>query len=809
MSRLHRCLLLAGCLLPTARTAPAQEPDSVTIVAGIRYKTGGPLGWLARWVFGARNRDLWGTPVTVEAIAPEQWRGGIHLLGADTGLRMGYQYYRDSIGETWTFRALDRDLSALTPDRFREAAMSGFFQDLYSARHPGAPLVWPTLARAAGVGVTAERLVALVGDSLATPGYLEHGIDTRFRLELDDPGVAISSSALLDSLARPDPPAVDTLQYLRERLFDLYVGSWDPLPQEWLWGNRNGAWRPLPRDRDGAFARFDGLVASLAATGWAELASFEADYTGKLPVTARTRVLDRRLLTGLDPARWIPVALDMRSRLTDSVIAAAVGNLPPEYQRLNGAQLHERLRSRRDALPEAAQRYRLLVVEEAELYGTLGPDSVVVDFAADSLVRVRMPGRMDRTFHASETETVRLYLLGDVDRLLIRGSGVLGPGLVVADQGQLVLTDSSLARPYEVRRDLVLPQLEGEVEAPLVRGSRWNLVPWLDVGSDLGGLIGMGLVRTSYDPEWDPWQRRMRLRLGYASAPAAFGLEFRGEFPFRSSPWSLRIDAKASGLEILRFYGYGNETPRTEEKSFYRTDQQHLVLAPTLVIPVNRRMTAEIGPVAKIVTTGPGGDNLISELQPYGVTDKGFSQVGVQGSFQVDSRDSPVFATRGWLLRLGATAYSPLLDAEDPFGSIDGALSGAVTPLAPLTLSARLSGRASWGNYPVHEAAYLGGSRTVRSLTSQRFAGDAAVWANFDARLRLTSLPFVMRWDFGVLGIADVGRVYYEAETSSKWHPGLGGGLWAALPDRSFMGLLQVVTGPEGIRFSAGSGFIF
>jgi hypothetical protein len=220
-------------------------------------------------------------------------------------------------------------------------------------------------------------------------------------------------------------------------------------------------------------------------------------------------------------------------------------------------------------------------------------------------------------------------------------------------------------------------------------------------------------------------------------------------------------------------------------------------------------MTAEVGPVAKIVTTGPGGDNLISELQPYGVTDKGFSQVGVQGSFQVDSRDSPVFATRGWLLHLGATAYSPLLDAEDPFGSVDGALSGAVTPLAPLTLSARLSGRASWGNYPVHEAAYLGGSRTVRSLTSQRFAGDAAVWANFDARLRLTSLPFVMRWDFGVLGIADLGRVYYEAETSRKWHPGLGGGLWAALPDRSFMGLLQVVTGPEGIRFSAGSGFIF
>ena len=34
---------------------------------------------------------------------------------------------------------------------------------------------------------------------------------------------------------------------------------------------------------------------------------------------------------------------------------------------------------------------------------------------------------------------------------------------------------------------------------------------------------------------------------------------------------------------------------------------------------------------------------------------------------------------------------------------------------------------------------------------------------------------------YGVLALADVGRVFLEHESSSKWHPAAGGGLWVAL----------------------------
>jgi hypothetical protein len=41
----------------------------------------------------------------------------------------------------------------------------------------------------------------------------------------------------------------------------------------------------------------------------------------------------------------------------------------------------------------------------------------------------------------------------------------------------------------------------------------------------------------------------------------------------------------------------------------------------------------------------------------------------------------------------------------------------------------------------------------------------------------LALLPF----RYGVVGIADVGRVFLAGETSSRWHSGVGGGVWLAV----------------------------
>jgi hypothetical protein len=295
---------LVVLLLSAAAAGPlaAQQPDSVSIPAGSRYVARGPLAWLTNWIFGSRYRELWGTPVTMPRLDPVE--RGLTPIGADTGMREGFRYFRDGGGATWTFRPLDRNIESLLSAKNQRDVMTGPIQDLYSGRHPGAALVVASLSGGVGLGTREQRLVALVMDTLLIPGLIERGIETRFRDELDEKSSAITSTELLAQLDAPDPPTVDAVAYLRERLFDIYVGSWDLLPNEWLWLRRRGGLMvPLPRERDGAFSRFDGLATSLASATMSELSSFKAGYSSKLPMTGQLRVLDRRLLTGLDSAQ--------------------------------------------------------------------------------------------------------------------------------------------------------------------------------------------------------------------------------------------------------------------------------------------------------------------------------------------------------------------------------------------------------------------------------------------------------------------------------------------------------------------------
>jgi len=791
------------------RALAAQDADSVTVPAGSQYVARGPLSWLSKFMFGSRYRGLWGTPVKLPRLDPAT--RNLTAIGADTGLRAGYRYFRDGAGATWTFRPLDRNLKAyFSPDQRRDV-VNGIFQDLQSGRHPGAPLVVQGLTRGAGLGRKDQRLVALALDSALVPGVFEPGIETRFRDELDEKSSAITSTELLAQLDAPDPPTVDAVAFLRERLFDIYVGSWDPLPEEWLWLRRRGGLMvPLPRDRDGAFSRFDGVVTVLASRTLAELSSFKAGYDTRLPLTSRLRALDRRLLTGLDSARWFATAADLAGRLTDSVLARSVGLMPPEYRAVNGAELLHQLQVRRDRLPDMARRYREVLLDRGELYGTTMADTIIARRAEGGVLDISIGDRVPVRFDSHVTDEVRVYPMGGADRVVLRGGRHDGPRLRIASDSGDVVADSTGTSGVSFEPDMPPPRFVDSAGAETLRieGTRTGIVPWLNFNSDLGLLIGGGPMFTTYDPGYAPWKRRIRLRAGFATTPGDGAIDFRGEFRRRHSETYVRLDAKASAIEVLKFFGYGNETPRTESNDFYRTGQRQFSVAPTLVVPVRGRGFLEVGLIGKMVRTDTTSATLISQQQPYG-TQGDFNQVGFQGYIRHDTRDAATFARSGTEIRAGMTAYPAILSAEEAFGMIEGSASWTTTPLAALTFAVRASGKTTWGKYPVHEAAYLGGSRTVRSLNSQRFGGDAATWGNFETRLRLGTLPFIMNWDFGVFGLADVGRVYYQAESSSRWHHGLGGGIWAVLPDRSFMGLFNVVTGDDNrIAFWAGVAFI-
>ena len=125
------------------------------------------------------------------------------------------------------------------------------------------------------------------------------------------------------------------------------------------------------------------------------------------------------------------------------------------------------------------------------------------------------------------------------------------------------------------------------------------------------------------------------------------------------------------------------------------------------------------------------------------------------------------------------------------------------------TLALRVGGKKLFGTYPYHEAAYLGGATTLRGYNEQRFAGDAAVFGNAELRLFLTRYHVVLPGDFGIFGLADVGRVFLEGETSDRWHRAVGGGIWFAFIDRASTVSIAMAQSPENRLFYARAGFMF
>ncbi|HSE68556.1 MAG TPA: BamA/TamA family outer membrane protein, partial [Gemmatimonadales bacterium] len=747
--------LTVSPLAAQSRSDTAATTTDTTVVAGAGYGLNGPLAWLQKWIFGSRHRKLWAAPIVAERFDLATIAGGLQPIAADSGPRSGYLYLRGADGSLYTFHQIAPDLSRLLPANLKTDFGAGLTQDLQSGRHPGASFVVPPLADAVGLGpLPTPRLGLLPEDSALNQfsstkfagslGFLSPGIITAYRSKVGVKDSAISATELLEKLSSAEPPRVDRSAYLRERMFDVYLGSWDPVPQEWLWDrNASGAWGPRPRPRDMAFVRLDGLVAGLAGQQVPNFATFSKEYDTRLAVTTRERTLDRWILPPLGLDAYIATANSLASQLTDSVIEGAVRQLPPSYYEAGGEKLIGELKARRDHLPDAAERYYRIVMSQADLYGSRGDDTVIAVRREDGRLDVSETGRFQASFDPKQTDEVRLYLLEGNDQVVVRGEGNKGPKLVIGGGPGDVLVDSteagrvvvhnsedvSIQTSGKVKREkdpLELPTFTDttRLDPPPIKRQKISFAPWLDLNSDLGLFIGGGPVFTNYDYGYDPYKSRIRVRAAYATAVNDWDFDFRGEFRRRGKSSYFLIDAEASAVEVLKFFGYGNETTRIDDTEFYDSGQWLFSLAPSFVVPVTPRSNFKIGPAVKYVATDLTGNRFIAQTQPYGT--QGFGQVGAQTSVGYDTRDSWRFATRGVLLTGGASFYPALWDADEAFGDFNGSAATYFTPVPSLTIGVRGSGKYVWGKYPVHEAAYIGGSRTVRGFAKQRYAGDAS-----------------------------------------------------------------------------------
>ena len=826
---MKRALQAAACLLLSAPLA-AQAGDSARVAAGPQYDAG-PV---KRFLLGRSYRELWTTPVSVPVLNLRTFAGGLTPTETGGGNQTLSLRFEGADGKEYAFRSVDKD-----PGRGeggRGGVAGAVLRDQVSSQNPAGALVAGRLMDATGA-LHVDPLLFVMPDDPRLGEFRQEFAGMLGQLE-ERPGGRFGGASdvedtdyFLPALDADPAHRVAAEEYLAVRLMDIYLGDWDRHADQYSWAryDRGGAtvWRPVPRDRDYVFVDYDGLLVDIARPFLPKAVRFRRNYDNLFGLVQQAQYLDRRLLGGVDRRTWDSVAVALRARVTDALIADAVRLLPPGYQALEGETLAATLRARRDALPDAAARYYAMMAREPEAYGTDRADFAVVERMGDQGVEVRIHAGADesapvyyrRRFDPQETREVRVFLLGGGDRAEVRGPGGGVLVRVIGGEGDDLLEDRGTGRtafydalgdnrvvrggntvvdtrPFD--RPEKLSGAENAIDPPRDWGTDGAaLTPYAAVRPFADLVVGVGPRHTRYGFRRHPYAERWFARALWAPLYDRYGAEARYTRRWTGSPQSYgSVFARASEMEGVYFTGYGNETSDDAGLRDYIVFERQALLEPGVVVARGGGLSLSLAGVLRY--TDPEVDaGTPAALGALGT--EAYVTAGVRAGAAWVRVDSAAFPTRGWTLAAEGGAF-PLMSESwaGGDGNRDGgfwrtsARGAMYLPLGPAVVALRAGGEKVGGDFPIQYAALIGGSPSLRGFSYQRYAGDASAFGGAEVRMRAFG-------PVGVLALADAGRVWYDGESKGGWHTSVGAGAFVRAGTQTLS--LYYARGERGILY--------
>lgn len=844
--------LLSVTTSPAGAQTNPDSPRTTTVIAG-DYSAGG----FYRFFFGTHYRDLWTTPVKVEILDLDNFAGGLKPVKRGGGFQTKSLRFEGKDGKQYAFRSINKDPSKVLLEELRDTFAKDILQDQISVGHPYAALAVAPLAEAVGVLHAKPRLVFLPdnpklgefqSDFRNILGFIEERPDDGPNGELGFAGSdkVEDTQELFETLEKDPDNVVDSEAFLTARLLDIFVGDWDRHVDQWRWArfkkDDKKFWYPIPRDRDQAFVKFDGLFPSLAEKRYVvmQMESFHKKTPDVISLTFSGRHLDRRFLLDLEYERWQKITATFLSKLTDDVIKEAVKKLPPEIYAKSGQELTQKLLDRRALMRKASDQYYQNLAkyidmktsnagELAEITRQKNGDVDVAIYERDK----NSGGKSDKIFYRrlfkkGETKEIRLYLLGGNDKAEVRGEGSDITVRVIGGFGEDELVDNSKAKNffYDVKSGTKFtagPQTKvraGKIDSvanfyentPRFRdyGLMTKPLPFFGYNVDEGIFIGGGPMILNYEFRKKPFQNQTVALANLAFKTGAFRIRYSNLWIDFFPNVHLYLEAQATVPKAVKnFYGFGNATMRNDSldtENFYRVKSNDYHFRPTFYLYLSRQTRVGLGVAYKYSDVQLRDDSFVKSTRPFGV--EVTSLFAVESEWQFDSRNNERVPTAGFYGRFNFALTPSILDNEDTFTKLRTDWRTYVGN-QNVTLALRAAGERVWGRAPFYEAAFLGGSESLRGFRFQRFAGDATAWGNAELRLHLTRFRLLVPTALGVFGFADAGRVWVDGKSDGAWHKDFGGGISLAPVRREFMFTIGAGVSNERTAIVAGLGYGF
>lgn len=815
-------------------------PDSVTVPVSQNDFERGPL-WSFLW--GEHYRAAYNAVITLPALNLDEYRGGVYPVKRGGGGQTNSLRLEGRDGRQYALRSIDKDATRTLGYPFNESFMTALLEDNFSAAHPFGAIACSALAKAAGIYYTQNEMyylppqpaLGIYNDDYAGALYtIEERPDDEVwndYAQFGKPKRINSTSKTRKKLIAKHDEDIDYQWVVRNRLFDVLIGDWDRHDDQWRWSEIDGEvdyYRPIPRDRDQAFSKYDGLLLSLArgtSPDIKKLKVFGGDVKRINWLTYNGRYFDRTFLSGADWAMWESEARRLQARMTDEVIDRAFSeHWPAPLYELDGREIAALLKARRDGFMDIARGYYELQAESVDVIGTDKRDLFLVERLEEGRTRVRVYDTnsksekefkyYDRTFLASETQEVILYGLGSQDVFRVRGNcgGKCVKVRMIGGAGQDILEDESDGRRliyYDDKGEGDLLQTGHKAKVRLKKDPVFNtydhqsadydfnyssLVPFGGFNPDDGVLLGLAGRRTTFGFKKAPHASQHTLTAFYALATGGIVADYKGEFIDVLGKLELGLDAHLqTPLYSNNFYGLGNESVNIENQldderlTYNRVRIQRIHFMPSLMYRLNANSRVLAGPTFESInvarTSGRFIDDIGDEL-PAAIFD-GIEFAGVRALVEYKATDHAALPSRGLDFFLEGGWKQQLNKEGKHYAYLDTELSlyQRIDRQGKLVLATRFGFQHRFSeDYEFYQGASLSGpgpDANFRGFRRNRFVGSTAFYQNTDLRLKLLSsanptLPF----SFGTSLGFDHGRVWLRGEDSDVWHYSYGLGVW-------------------------------
>jgi hypothetical protein len=822
-----------------------------------------------KFLFGQHYRKQYSTPITVETTTIDTLFGGLKPKRAGGGHQSRSLQLVDKNGKEYVMRAIKKSASRFlqavpfkdqfVANEFEDTYAENFLFDFYTTSHPYTPFAVGNLAEKIGLAHT-NPILYYIPKHKALKGFNADFGDELYMVEerptdsqkdlksFGQPNAIIGTDDLLKNLHKDEKYTVDETAYIKARLFDMLIGDWDRHSDQWRWGEyKDGekiVYKPIPRDRDQAFSKYDGALLSLLMNMPAlrHMQTFKETIRNVKWFNREPYPQDIALLKTADEKDWINQAKFIQENLSDADIDTAFNNLPVTIQDETIESIKHKLKVRKTELQRYASEYYKVLQKTVLIVGTDKKDKFVITHKAKnnieiSVYRIKKNEQelvYTKNFNANKTKNIWIYGLDDDDFFEVKGNAKAAINIrLIGGQNSdsYTIENGSKIKIYDFKSKQNTYALDSKTKTVLTDDYETNLydyekpkynafsgLPFGGYNPDDGVKLGFIANYTVNKFNQNPYTQKHVLQANYFFATNGYEIIYNGYFPKALGKWDFDLASKFTSPNFtINYFGTGNETVNNDETfgmDYNRVRIRMLKVSPSIKKVGKYGSTIHFQTSFEQINVEETNNRFINipgVVNPGVFDSQQFAGATIKYSFE--NYDILSLPTMGFGFSVAGSWKMNISDTQRNFPTLESKLNfnHKIDANGKVVLATILKSKILLNNnFEFYQGATLGGDYDLRGYRNERFLGNRSFYQSSDIRWNLGKIRrSLLPMSYGILGGFDYGRVWVNGENSDKWHQSFGGGLWLNGLNVITAKITYFKSADEEARIAFGLGFGF